>query len=41
MNYQEWEGSIPETIKEDSLWRVQAYRLALFLGDWTGVTRPK
>jgi four helix bundle protein len=41
MNNQEWEGSVPKTLKEDSLWKVTAYRLALFLSDlgWRDVTR--
>jgi four helix bundle protein len=33
MNYQEWEMTVPATIKTDSLWNLSAYRLALFLGD--------
>ncbi len=43
MNYRDWEAAVPETIKEDSLWRVKAYRLALFLGDpgWRDVTNLK
>ena len=41
MNYQEWEPTVPETIKADSLWKMNAYRLALFLSDlgWHDVTR--
>ncbi len=39
--YAEWEAQVPAVIKEDSLWRMQAYRRALFLGDlgWRDVTR--
>jgi len=39
--YAEWEAQVPTVIKEDSLWRMQAYRRALFLGDlgWRDVTR--
>ena len=40
MNYKEWEATVPETITGDALWRVQAYRLALFAADigWEDVT---
>lgn len=33
MRYEEWERGVPEEMKRDSLWKMQAYRLALFLGD--------
>ena len=33
MNYEEWVTMVPEQIKADSLWKVTAYRLALFLSD--------
>jgi four helix bundle protein len=33
VTYEEWELSVPRCFQEDSLWRVRAYRLALFLGD--------
>ena len=41
MNYQAWEESVPEAIKGDSLWKMEAYRLALFAGDigWEDVTK--
>ena len=41
MNYQEWEFTVPETITADSLWKMQAYRFALFLADigWHDVTK--
>jgi len=41
MNYQEWEKTVPETITADSLWRMEAYRLALFAADlgWRDVTK--
>lgn len=41
MRYDEWEQSVPETIRGDSLWKVKAYRLALFLTDlgWHDVTK--
>ena len=41
MNYEVWENALSEAIKADSLWRMRAYRLALFLGDvgWFDVTK--
>jgi four helix bundle protein len=41
MNYQEWEEAVPEAIRADSLWKMTAYRMALFLADlgWHDVTR--
>ena len=41
MNYEEWETSVPETIKADTLWKIEAYRLALFATDlgWYDVTK--
>ena len=41
MNYEEWEEGVPGAIKADSLWKMAAYRLALFLGDlgWHDVTK--
>jgi four helix bundle protein len=41
MNYQDWENSVPEAITADSLWKMTAYRLALFLADvsWHDVTK--
>lgn len=43
MRYDEWEQSVPETIRGDSLWKVKAYRLALFLTDlgWHDVTKGR
>jgi hypothetical protein len=40
VNYREWEATVHETITGDVLWRVQAYRLALFAADigWEDVT---
>lgn len=32
-SFEEWETTIPETIKADSLWKMTAYRLALLLSD--------
>lgn len=41
MNYKEWERTVPEAITGDSLWKMTAYRLALFLADlgWHDVTK--
>lgn len=40
-DYKEWEGLVPEEFKGDSLWRVEAYRLGLFVADlgWHDVTK--
>lgn len=37
MNYAKWEEQVPEVIRSDSLWTLEAYRLSLFLADicWT------
>lgn len=41
MNYLDWEKSVPEVITSDSLWKMEAYRLALFASDlsWHDSTR--
>lgn len=41
MKYESWERELPRSITDDPLWRVQAYRLALFLADicWRDVTK--
>ncbi len=41
MTFAEWEKSVPEAIKADSLWKMKAYRLATLLGDlsWYDVTK--
>ena len=41
MTYEEWEKTVPGVITGDTLWRIQAYRLALFASDvgWGDVTR--
>ena len=33
MNYKDWGKAVPEDIKADSLWKMAAYRLSLFLSD--------
>jgi four helix bundle protein len=37
MTFEEWEATVPREIREDPLWKVEAYRLGLFLSDvvWT------
>ena len=41
MNYEEWLRSVPIAITGDPLWKVEAYRLALFVGElgWHDVTK--
>ncbi|MBN1583909.1 MAG: four helix bundle protein [Anaerolineae bacterium] len=41
MNYKDWELAIPQTLKSNSLWRVEAYQLGLFATDmgWHDVTK--
>jgi four helix bundle protein len=31
--YSDWLESVPDVLKQDSLWRVEAYRLSLYLSD--------
>lgn len=40
MTYEGWAATVPQTITGDPVWRVQAYRLALFVGDlaWRDAT---
>lgn len=35
MTQDEWEAEVPDAIRSDPLWRVEAYRLGLFLSDLT------
>jgi len=41
MNNEEWVKTVPEDIRLDSLWKMEAYRMALFLADigWYDVTK--
>jgi four helix bundle protein len=41
MSYDEWERSVPETLKADTLWAKRIYRMALYLADsaWDDVDR--
>jgi four helix bundle protein len=40
-NFNAWLANVPETITADPLWKMQVYRLALFLSDlaWHDVTK--
>src|SRR5688572_12774390 len=33
MNFEEWEKTVPGHIRDDSLWKMEVYRLGLFLSD--------
>lgn len=41
MNYQSWLETVPGTMTRDSLWKMKAYKLALFLSDigWYDVSK--
>lgn len=41
VNFESWERDLPRAITDDPLWRVQGYRLSLFLADvsWRDVTK--
>lgn len=41
MDYAEWEAQVPKAITADSLWKMKAYRVGLWLGDlgWFDVTK--
>jgi four helix bundle protein len=41
MTYQSWTDEVPREIKEDSLWRMEVYRLSLFASDlaWPDATK--
>jgi len=41
MHYEEWVRSVPEEIAGDSLWKMEAYRLGVFVADvgWHDVTK--
>jgi four helix bundle protein len=40
MSFEEWEKTVPEVIKVDTLWKMKVYRLALYLSDlcWQDVS---
>lgn len=41
MKFQEWQLTVPETITNDSLWKMQVYRIALFAAEigWQDITQ--
>ena len=41
MNFDDWIRSVPQAMKDDALWKMKVYRLALFLADigWHDVTK--
>ena len=41
MRFAEWTQTVPESIKQDSLWKIKAYRYALFAADiaWPDVSK--
>src|SRR5438477_2527327 len=41
MNYSDWERLVPVEIKDDTVWKCQAYRLALYAADlgWRDATK--
>jgi len=41
MKYTDWLKIVPQEITEDTLWRMEVYRVALFAGDvaWRDVTK--
>lgn len=43
MKYDLWVETIPDGVRHDSLWKVKAYRLSLYLADlsWNDITKIK
>ena len=41
MNFAQWQKTVSDSIRSDSIWKMSAYRLALFIGDvaWEDATR--
>src|SRR3954469_18679205 len=41
MKFSEWEATLPDAIRTDPLWRIEAYRLSLLLSDlaWKDATK--
>ena len=41
MTFKEWMETVPSVIRNDAVWRIEAYRLALFAGDlaWQDVSK--
>ena len=42
MKYEEWLTKVPSEIRDDPLWNMRVYQLAVFMADvaWPGVTYP-
>jgi len=41
MTFETWQATVPDMIRKDTLWRVEAYRLSLFLADLSMIDFPK
>ena len=41
MTYDEWEATVPRTLKADAIWKVQAYRLASYVACEAGFDADK
>jgi four helix bundle protein len=41
VNFEDWEARVPAEIREDSLWKMESYRLGLFLSDLAWVDAGK
>ncbi|KXK13891.1 MAG: hypothetical protein UZ14_CFX002001451 [Chloroflexi bacterium OLB14] len=41
MNFEEWQVTVPNFIKDDALWKMSIYKLSLFIGElgWHDVTK--
>ena len=41
MNYEDWEKSVPEQIRSDSIWKMKAFRISLLMADlsWHDATK--
>jgi four helix bundle protein len=33
MTFEQWEGTVPKEIRDDALWKMEGYRLGLFISD--------
>jgi four helix bundle protein len=40
MTYEQWETEVPAQMKEDTAWRIKAYKLSLFLSDLVWIDAP-
>ncbi|MGN8226654.1 four helix bundle protein [Gracilimonas sp. BCB1] len=41
MRFKEWEQKVPKQIKNDVIWKIEAYRLSLYLSDLSWVDSSK